>query len=56
MQTREDFGHKLDSNYWQASKVFWQAIRRLCGKRSHTARSIKDQNGVLLSSENHTLW
>ena len=30
--------------------MFWQTIRRLRGKRSHTARSIKDQNGVLLGN------
>jgi len=29
----ENFGHKLDSNYWQANKVFWKTIRRLRGKQ-----------------------
>jgi len=24
MQSWENFGHKLDFNYWQANMVFWQ--------------------------------
>jgi len=47
--------HKLDSNQWQASKVFGQAIQRLRGKTSHTARSIKDWNGVLLSNDEDSI-
>ena len=30
----EEFGRRLDSNYFSANKVFWQTIRRLRGKRS----------------------
>jgi len=51
----ENFGHKLDSNYWQANMVFWQTIRRLRDKRSHTARSTKDQNVGWLSNERDIL-
>jgi len=28
----EDFRHKLDSNYWQVKKIFWQIFGRLHGK------------------------
>ena len=55
MQFWENFVHKLDTKYWQASKVFWQITRRLRDKRSHAARSIKDQNGVLLSNKDDIL-
>jgi len=40
MQYWENFGHKL--------KAFWQTIQCLRDKASNIARSIKDQNGVLL--------
>jgi len=36
--------HKGDSDYGQDNSIIWQNIRVLCGKRSHTARSIEDQN------------
>ena len=55
MQSWKHFGLKLDSNYWQANKLFWQTIQRLPGEGSHTARSIKEQNGVLLSNEKDIL-
>jgi len=35
--------------------VFWQTIRRLRVKRSHIARYITDENGVLLSNETDIL-
>ena len=41
----EEFGRRLDSNYFSANKVFWQTIRRLRGKRSSIMYSIKDSNG-----------
>ena len=47
----EEFGHRLDSNYFSANKVFWQTIRRLRGKRS----SIKDSDGNILTDENKIL-
>jgi len=25
----ENFGHKLDSNYWQANKVFWHSRNKI---------------------------
>ena len=56
MQSCQNFGHEQDpTNYLQANKVFWQTVRRLRGKWSHTARSIKDQNGVLLRNEKDIL-
>jgi len=55
MQSWENFRHKLDCNYWQVNNVFWQAIQPHRGKRSHNARSIKDQNGVLLRNEKYIL-
>jgi len=30
---QENFGHKQESNYWQAKKVFWQIIRRVRGAK-----------------------
>ena len=45
----EEFGHRLESNYKSANKVFWQTVRRLRGKRSHTTTSIKDAEGNILS-------
>ena len=33
----EEFGCPLDSKYFSASKVFWQTIRRLRGKRLDVA-------------------
>ena len=55
MQSWQNFGHEQDSNYWKSNKVFWQTVRRLRGKWTHTARSIKDQNGVLLRNEKDIL-
>ena len=36
----EEFGCRMDSNYFSANKVFWQIIRRLRGKRSSVTYSI----------------
>ena len=55
MQCSKYFGLTLDSNYWPANKVFWQTIQGPHGKRSHIARSIKDQNGVLPSNKKDNL-
>ena len=51
----EEFGRRLDSNYFSANKVFWQTIRRLRGKRSSITYSIKDSNGNILTDENEIL-
>ena len=51
----EEFGRRLDSNYFSANKVFWQAIRRLRGKRSSITYSIKDSDGNILTDENEIL-
>ena len=48
----EEFGRRLDSNYFSANKVFWQTIRRLRGKRSSITYSIKDSDGNILTDEN----
>ena len=48
----EEFGRRLDSNYFSANKVFWQTIFRLCGKRSSVTYSIKDSAGNILTDEN----
>ena len=53
IQSLKNFGHNLDSNYRQANRVVWQTTWRLRGKRSHTVRSVKDKNIVLLSNENY---
>ena len=49
----EEFGRRLDSNYFSANKVFWKTIRRLRGKRSSITYSIKDSDGNILTDENH---
>ena len=51
----EEFGRRLDSNYFSANKVFWQAIRRLRSKRSSVKFSIKDFTGNILTDENEIL-
>ena len=51
----EEFGRRLDSNYFSANKVFWQTIRRLRGKRSSVTYSIKDSAGNILTDENKIL-
>ena len=51
----EEFGRRLDSNYFSANKVFWQTIRRLRGKRSSITYSIKDSDGNILTDENKIL-
>ena len=48
----EEFGRRLDSNYFSANKVFWQTIRRLRGKRSSITYSIKEFVGNLRTDEN----
>ena len=47
----EEFGLPLDSNYSLANKVFWQTIRRLCGKSLSTTTSIKDLTGNIFRNE-----
>ena len=37
----EEFGRRLDSNYFLTNKVFWQTIRGLRGKRSSLTYSIR---------------
>ena len=51
----EEFGRRLDSNYFSANKVFWQTIRRLRGKRSSITHSMKDSDGNILTDENEIL-
>ena len=51
----EEFGRRLDSNYFSANKIFWQTIRRLRGKRSNVTYSIKDSAGNILTNENKLL-
>ena len=51
----EEFGRRLDSNYFSANKLFWQTIRRLRGKRSSITYSIKDSDGNILTDENEIL-
>ena len=54
-KSREEFGRRLDSNYFSANKVFWQTIRRLHGKRLSITYSIKDSDGNILTNENEIL-
>ena len=50
-----EFGRRMDSNYFLATKVFWQTICRLRGKRSSVTYSIKDSAGNILTNENEIL-
>ena len=54
-KSREEFGRRLDSDFFSANKVFWQTIRRLRGKRSSITYSIKDSDGNILTDENEIL-
>ena len=47
----EKFGQKLETGYRSTSKVFWQIICRLRGKRTPVATFIEDTNGVLLKRQ-----
>ena len=51
----EEFGCRLDSNYFSANKVFWQTIRRLRGKRSSVTYSIRDSAANILTDEKEIL-
>ena len=48
----EEFGRRLDSNYFPANKVLWQTIRRLRGKKLSVTSSIKDYAGSILTDQN----
>ena len=54
-KSRDEFGRRLDSNYFLAYKVFWQTIRCVRGKRSSITYSIKDSNDNILTDENEIL-
>ena len=47
----EEFGHRLDSHYSSANKVFWQTSRRLRGKNFNNTTSIKGSTGNILQNE-----
>ena len=51
----KEFGERLDDDFKSANKVFWQTIRRLCGKRSRAAFFIEDSNGVTLKDQDAIL-
>ena len=51
----EEFGRRLDSNYFSTNKVFWQTILRLRGRRLSINFSIKDSAGSILTDENEIL-
>ena len=51
----ENFGHRLESDYLSAGKVFWQTIRRLRKGTCPIICSIKNASGVLLSCEKDIL-
>ena len=48
----EEFGRRLDSNYFSANKVFRQTIRRFRGKRSTVTYFIRDSAGNIPTDEN----
>ena len=49
----EEFGCRLDFNYFSANKVFCQTIRHLRGKRSSVTYSIMDSAGNILMESYH---
>ena len=51
----EEFGRRLDSNYFWANKVLRQTICRLRGKRSSVTYSAKGSAGKILKDKNETI-
>ena len=51
----EEFGYRLNSNYFSANKLFWQIIRRLRGERSIVTYYIKVSAGNILTDKNEIL-
>ena len=51
----EEFGRRLDSDYFLANKVFWQSVRRLLGKRSTITYSIENSAVSIQTDENKIL-
>ena len=54
-KSSEEFGRRLESNYFSSNKVFWKTICRLRGKRLSVTYSIKDSVGNILTDENEIL-
>jgi len=55
MQSWETSGHKLNSNYWQSNKVFWQAIAVSPRQITYYYQINQRRNVVLLSNEEDIL-
>ncbi len=51
MKSWENFGMELENNYRGAQKLFWQTVRRIRKGKGCAIRSIKDQNGTILTKE-----
>jgi exonuclease III len=51
----ENFGMALESNFREASKVFWQTIRRLRSRKSASIKSVKDRKGEIITGEERIL-
>ena len=42
------FGEDMESNYLNASEVFWQTLRRIRNGKRVTVKSVKDKDKILL--------
>ena len=51
----KEFGERLNSDYLNAKKVFWQTIRRLRRKEDNKVRSVRSKTGRLLVEEQDVL-
>jgi hypothetical protein len=51
----EKFGEELESNFWDAPKVFWRTVRGLREGRRTEVRTIKDSRGRILTGPESVL-
>ena len=47
-----NFGERLDDDVKMVKEVFWQTVRRLRGKRSQVAFSMKELSAIFLKDQN----
>ena len=50
-QSWSTFGEQMESNYWNANKVFWQTVRRMRNQKKGTINVVKGRDGQLLNDD-----
>lgn len=53
--TWEEFGRKIEDNYIENQKQFWNIVKRLKGNRAPKVRNIRDETGILQTSTEEIL-